>query len=97
MAAPRWRGFLPTASYELRARSAVELMTIEMELEPRDFHLAVKRREHMDTPWRWEIWTAGKARPVALSERHFATMSEATKQGKAALKSLLQNRFPNAA
>jgi hypothetical protein len=83
--------------YELRARRAVELMTTEMELEPRDFHLAVKRREHTDTPWRWEMWAAGKARPVALSEGHFETMSEATKQGKAALKSLLQNRFPNAA
>jgi hypothetical protein len=94
---PDARGFLSTAPYELRAHSAVELMTIEVELEPRDFHLAVKRREHTDTPWRWEIWAAGKGRPVALSERHFETMSQATKQGKAALKSLLQNRFPNAA
>jgi hypothetical protein len=72
-------------------------MTVEMELEPGDFHIAVKRREHTDTPWRWEIWAAGKTRPVAQSERHFETMSEATKQGKAALKSLLQKRFPNAA
>jgi hypothetical protein len=68
-----------------------------MELEPDDFHVAVKRREYMDTPWRWEIWAAGKTKAVAQSERHFATMSEAMKQGKAALKALLQQKFPNAA
>ena len=50
----------------------------ETELEPGDFHVAVKRREYMDAPLRWEIWAAG------------ATMSEAMKQGKAALKALLQ-------
>jgi hypothetical protein len=82
---------------ELRARGAVELMTIEMELEPGDFHIAVKRGDRTDAPWRWEIWAAGKTRPVAQSERRFETMSEATKQGKAALKALLQKRFPNAA
>ena len=38
----------------------------------------MKRREYMDAPLRWEIWAAG------------ATMSEAMKQGKAALKALLQ-------
>ena len=97
MRLPDAHGFPSTAPYELRAHSAVELMIIEVELEPRDFHLAVKRREHMDMPWRWEIWAAGKGRPVILSERHFETMSEATREGKAALKSLLQKRFPNAA
>jgi hypothetical protein len=72
-------------------------MSKEMELEPSDFHVAVKRREHTDTPWRWEIWTAGKTKAVAQSERHFATMSEAMKLGKAALKALLQQKFSNAA
>jgi hypothetical protein len=68
-----------------------------LELEPGDFHVAVKRREFTDTPWRWEIWAAGKTRAVAQSERHFATMSQAIKQGKAALKQLLRKRFSNAA
>jgi hypothetical protein len=68
-----------------------------MDLTPNDFHLAVKRREHTDTPWRWEISAAGKPKAVAQSERHFATMSEAMKHGKAALKALLQKKFPNAA
>ena len=72
-------------------------MSKEMELEPSDFHVAVKRREHTDTPWRWEIWAAGKTKAIAQSERHFATMSEAMKLGKAALKALLQQKFSNAA
>jgi len=72
-------------------------MSEEMELEPGYFHLAVKRREYTSSPWRWEIWAAGKAKAVAQSDRHFTTMSAAMKQGKAALKGLLQKRFPNAA
>jgi hypothetical protein len=67
------------------------------ELEPSDFHVAVRRRDHTETPWRWEIWAAGKTKAVEHSERHFATMSEALKQGKAALKELLEKRFPSAA
>src|SRR3954468_20842078 len=35
------------------------------EMEPGDFHVAVKRREFTDTPWRWEILAAGKTRAVA--------------------------------
>jgi hypothetical protein len=72
-------------------------MPDQTKLEPSDFHVAVRRREHAETPWRWEIWAAGKTKAVQQSEQHFATMSEATKQGKAALKRLLQRRFPNAA
>ena len=69
----------------------------EIELEPRDYHLAVRRREHSDTPWRWEIWAAGKTKAVEQSRQHFATMSDATKAGKAALRELLRERFPTAA
>jgi hypothetical protein len=72
-------------------------MCDESELEPSDFHIAVKRREYTDTPWRWEIWAAGRTRPVEHSNRQFASMSEAMKQGKAALKCLLQKKFPTAA
>jgi hypothetical protein len=75
----------------------MRIMSEELELEPGDFHLAVKRRDSTETPWRWEIWAAGKTKAVAQSERHFVTMSEALKQGKAALKALLQRRFPTAA
>jgi hypothetical protein len=72
-------------------------MSKEVELEPSDFHLAVKRREYTETPWRWEIWAPGKTKPVAHSECYFATMTEAMKQGKAALKALLARKFPTAA
>jgi len=78
-------------------RLAHSTMSDETELEPFDFHLAVKRREHAMTPWRWEIWAAGKTRPVVQSAAQFATMSEAMKKGKAALKVLLQEKFPDAA
>jgi hypothetical protein len=57
-------------------------------LEPGDFHLAVRRQYHPRTPWRWEIWAAGRSRPVEQSKQLFATMSEATRQGKAALRRL---------
>jgi len=40
---------------------------------------------------------AGKTKPVAHSEHHFETMSEAMKQGKTALKALLERKFPSAA
>jgi hypothetical protein len=59
------------------------------ELQPGDFHVAVKRRDHTETPWRWEIWAAAKTRAIEQSESHFATMTEALKEGKAALKRLL--------
>jgi hypothetical protein len=41
-------------------------------------------------------WAAGKTKAVAHSEWPFATMSEALKQGKAALTARLQKKFPNA-
>jgi hypothetical protein len=72
-------------------------MADNTELEPADFHVAIKRREYSNMPWRWEIWAAGKTRAVAQSEAQFSTVSEAMKQGKAALKVLLQTEFPNAA
>jgi hypothetical protein len=72
-------------------------MSDETELEPSDFHVVVKNRGYTDTPWRWEIWAAGRSKAVQRSDRNFATMSEAMKQGKAVLALLLKKRFPNAA
>ena len=67
------------------------------ELEPSDFHVAVRRREHTLTPWRWEIWAAVHTKAVEQSKCHYATMTEAIREGKAALKALLKKRFPDAA
>jgi hypothetical protein len=61
-------------------------MSKEIKLEPGDFHVAVRRREHAEVPWRWEIWAAGRTKSVAQSNVHYATMSQAAKEGKAALK-----------
>ena len=52
-----------------------------------DYTLAIKIRGHPPKPWRWEIYTAGKSKPVRQSE-FFETMSEATRTGKVALAEL---------
>ena len=52
-----------------------------------DYSLAIKNRGRPSKPWRWEIYTAGKSKPVRQSE-FFQTMSEATRTGKAALAEL---------
>jgi len=67
------------------------------ELGPSDFHLAVRRREHSETPWRWEIWAAAHTKALQHSEAHYATMSQAMREGKAALRELLKKKFPEAA
>jgi hypothetical protein len=71
-------------------------MPNELNVEPGDYHVAVRRRDHSETPWRWEIWVAGRSKSVQQSRAHFDTMSEAAKQGKAALKAFLRKQFPNA-
>ena len=55
-----------------------------------DYTLAIKIRGRPPKPWRWEIYAAGKSKPVRQSE-FFETMSEATRTGKAALAELLAN------
>jgi hypothetical protein len=52
-----------------------------------DYSLAIKNRGRPPKSWRWEIYTAGKSKPVRHSE-FFGTMSEATRTGKAALAEL---------
>jgi hypothetical protein len=52
--------------------------------DPEDYRLAIKNRGKPPKPWRWEIFVAGKNKPVLLSE-FFETMSEATRAGKVAL------------
>jgi len=56
-----------------------------------DYSLAIKNRGRPPKPWRWEIYTAGKSKPVRQSE-FFETMSEATRTGKVALAGLRANR-----
>ena len=49
-----------------------------------DYSLTIKNKGRPPKPWRWEIYTAGKSKPVRQSE-FFETMSEATRMGKIAL------------
>jgi hypothetical protein len=56
-----------------------------------DYSLAVKNKGHPPKPWRWEIYAAGKSKPVQQSE-FFETMSAATRAGKTALAELRANR-----
>ena len=56
-----------------------------------DYALAIKNKGRPPKPWRWEIYTAGKSKPVQQSE-FFETMSEATRTGKAAVAELQAKR-----
>lgn len=53
-----------------------------------DFSVVVK---HGGTPltWRWEIYRAGRNSAIECSKIFFATMTEASRAGKAALSVLL--------
>jgi hypothetical protein len=80
-----------------RARRATNAMSDDVKFTPADYSVVVKRRDPGEKPWRWEIWVAGKSRHIERSEQPFATMSEATREGKAALKAFLAKRFSDAA
>jgi len=56
-----------------------------------DYTLAIKKKGRSPKSWRWEIYAAGKNKPVRQSA-FFETMSEATRMGNAALAELRANR-----
>jgi hypothetical protein len=60
-------------------------------INPADYTLAIKNKGRPPKSWRWEIYAAGKSKPVRQSE-FFETMSQATRSGKAALAELRANR-----
>jgi hypothetical protein len=57
--------------------------------DPDDYAVVVKLRANPPTPWRWEIYCAGKRQPIEHSEVFFATREAAQKAGKKALKQLI--------
>jgi hypothetical protein len=59
--------------------------------DPFDYTLAIKNKGRLPKSWRWEIYTAGKSKPLRQSE-FFGTMSEATRDGKMALAQIPANR-----
>jgi hypothetical protein len=50
-----------------------------------DFSVVVKNRGRLPTPWKWEIYRAGRNSPVKQSELYFSTVAEATRAGRKAL------------
>jgi len=62
------------------------------ELDPTDYSFVVKRRGSPPTPWRWEIYRAGKSDPIKRSAVPFESMAQAAKEGKKALADFLAKR-----
>ena len=59
------------------------------DLEPDDYSVVVKLRAGPPTPWKWEIYCAGKQMPVERSPNYFETRGTANVAGKAALARLM--------
>jgi hypothetical protein len=54
-----------------------------------DYAVVVKLRADPPTPWRWEIYCAGKRLPIERSETLFASRGTAHAAGKKALTRLI--------
>jgi hypothetical protein len=59
-----------------------------------DFSVVVKSRGRQPSPWKWEIYRAGRNTPVQQSVVYFSTMTEANRAGKKAL-SLFLSEYHN--
>ena len=80
------------------SRSARQIMTtIKDDLTRDDFNVVVKRNDLVDPSWRWEIYAAGKAKAVLRADKSYPTMSEATREGRSALRVYLDRVFPASA
>ena len=66
------------------------LRALKSGLERNDFSVVVKTRSRMPTPWRWEIYRAGRQSPIAHSEQFFGSRGTANLEGKAALDQMLK-------
>jgi hypothetical protein len=62
-----------------------------MMIEHDDFSVVVKNWALPPKSWRWEIHRAGRRSPIEHSKVLFASMTEANRAGKAALRSLLSD------
>lgn len=50
-----------------------------------DFSVVVKNTGRLPSPWKWEIYRAGRNSPVKQSEGYFSTVTEANRAGRKAL------------
>jgi len=58
-----------------------------------DYSVVVKNRAPPPKAWRWEIYRAGNARPIAQSSVNFDSVVAARQAGKEALNKLLEKLF----
>jgi len=54
-----------------------------------DFSVVVKQRGRPPSPWKWEIYRAGRNTPIDTSKDFFITATEASRAGKTALRLFL--------
>jgi hypothetical protein len=59
------------------------------DFDPEDYALVVKLRANPPTPWRWEIYCAGKRQPIEHSDNYFESRGAAQTAGKKALQQLI--------
>jgi hypothetical protein len=57
--------------------------------DPDDYAVVVKLRAALPTPWRWEIYCAGKRLPIEQSNTLFESRGAAQAEGKKALTQLI--------
>lgn len=50
-----------------------------------DFSVVVKNRGRSPSPWKWEIYRAGRNSAIKQSEVSFGTVTEANRAGRKAL------------
>jgi hypothetical protein len=62
-------------------------------IEHPDFSVVVKSRGFVPTPWKWEIYRAGRNCPIKQSDAFFETMTEASREGKKALSLFLSECY----
>src|SRR5262245_29412337 len=97
---PNWRASAPKSASRCYAMHTPDLSTASQHvgpnrmtphMDPTDYSLAIKNKGRPPKTWRWEIYAAGKRKPVQQSD-FFETMGEATRAGKAALAELRANQ-----
>ncbi len=64
-------------------------------IDHEDFSVVVKNRAPPPKSWRWEIYRAGRTSAIDHSAIYFASMTEANRAGKAALRAML-SEYPDA-
>ena len=60
------------------------------EFDHSDYSVVVKLRASAPAPWKWEIYRAGKSNAIRQSLVNFRSMAEAHREGRKALKDLLE-------